>query len=326
MATMTLINAINDGLRAEMERDKNVIVLGEDVGVNGGVFRATADLYQNFGEKRSFDTPLAESAIIGTAIGLANHGFRPVPEIQFAGFIYECMDQISTQAARIRMRSGGRFTAPITVRIPYGGGVKTPEMHSDSLEALFLHSPGVKVVVPSNPYDAKGLLIAAIREDDPVIFYEPMKLYRSIKADVPEEAYTVEIGKANIVREGSDVTILAYGTMVHTAEKAADLAEKERGVKAEVIDLRTISPFDLDTIISSVKKTHRAVIVHEAAQTGGVGAELATRINEEAILSLEAPVVRVAGFDTPYPLTAIEDEYLPTPERIAAGIYKTLDF
>ncbi|MFC4076357.1 alpha-ketoacid dehydrogenase subunit beta [Salinithrix halophila] len=326
MATMTLIKAINDGLRAEMEQDENVIVLGEDVGVNGGVFRATADLYQNFGEKRSFDTPLAESAIIGAAIGLANHGFRPVPEIQFAGFVYECMDQIATQAARIRMRSGGRFTAPITIRIPYGGGVKTPEMHSDSLEALFMHSPGVKVVVPSNPYDAKGLLISAIRDEDPVIFYEPMKLYRSIKADVPEEAYTVPLGKANVVKEGSDVTLIAYGSMVHVAEKAAAQAEKERGVKAEVIDLRTISPFDLETIIGSVKKTHRAVVIHEAPQTGGVGAELTARINEEAILSLEAPVVRVTGFDTPYPLTAIEDEYLPSVERVCAGIYKTLDF
>ncbi|TMZ63638.1 alpha-ketoacid dehydrogenase subunit beta, partial [Klebsiella pneumoniae] len=240
--TMTLIKAVNDALRVEMERDENVIVLGEDVGVNGGVFRATADLYQTFGEKRSFDTPLAESAIIGASIGLASQGFRPVPEIQFAGFVYECMDQISTQAARLRMRSGGRFNAPITIRIPYGGGVKTPESHSDSLEALFLHSPGVKVVVPSNPYDAKGLLISAIRDNDPVIFYEPMKLYRSVKADVPEDNYTVPLGKANVVREGSDVTLIAYGAMVPLAEKAADQAEKERGVKAEVIDMRTISP------------------------------------------------------------------------------------
>ncbi|QKG83527.1 alpha-ketoacid dehydrogenase subunit beta [Kroppenstedtia pulmonis] len=326
MATMTLIKAINDGLRAEMERDENVIVMGEDVGVNGGVFRATENLYQTFGEKRSFDTPLAESAIIGTAIGLASQGFRPVPEIQFAGFIYECMDQVATQAARIRMRSGGRYNAPITIRIPYGGGVKTPEMHSDSLEALFLHSPGVKVVVPSNPYDAKGLLISAIRDEDPVMFYEPMKLYRSIKGEVPEEAYTVPLGKANVVREGTDVTLIAYGAMVQVAEKAADQAEKERGIKVEVIDLRTISPLDLETIIQSVEKTGRAVVVHEAAKTGGVGAEIVARINEEAILSLEAPVVRVTGFDTPYPLTAIEDEWLPTPERVCAGIYKTIDF
>ncbi|EGK08915.1 alpha-ketoacid dehydrogenase subunit beta [Kroppenstedtia eburnea] len=326
MATMTLIKAINDAMRVEMERDENVVVLGEDVGVNGGVFRATADLYQTFGEKRSFDTPLAESAIIGTAIGLASQGFRPVPEIQFAGFVYECMDQISTQAARLRMRSGGRFNVPITIRVPYGGGVKTPEMHSDSLEALFLHSPGVKVVVPSNPYDAKGLLISAIRDDDPVIFYEPMKLYRSVKAEVPEEAYTVPLGKAHVVKEGTDVTLIAYGAMVPLCEKAAEQAEKERGIQVEVIDLRTISPFDLDTIIQSVQKTHRAVVVHEAAQTGGVGAELSARIHEEAILSLEAPVVRVTGFDTPYPLTAIEDEWLPTVERVCAGIYKTLDF
>ncbi|MFD1427895.1 pyruvate dehydrogenase E1 component beta subunit [Kroppenstedtia sanguinis] len=326
MATMTLINAINHAMRVEMERDKNVVVMGEDVGVNGGVFRATADLYQTFGEKRSFDTPLAESAIIGTAIGLASQGFRPVPEIQFAGFVYECMDQISTQAARLRMRSGGRFNVPITIRVPYGGGVKTPEMHSDSLEALFLHSPGVKVVMPSNPYDAKGLLISAIRDDDPVIFYEPMKLYRSVKAEVPEEDYTVPLGKAHVVKEGTDVTLIAYGAMVPLCEKAAAQAEKERGIQVEVIDLRTISPFDLDTIISSVEKTHRAVVVHEAAQTGGVGAELSARIHEEAILSLEAPVVRVTGFDTPYPLTAIEDEWLPTVDRVCAGIYKTLDF
>lgn len=326
MATMTLIKAINDAMRVEMEQDENVIVLGEDVGVNGGVFRATADLYQTFGEKRSFDTPLAESAIIGSAIGMASQGFRPVPEIQFSGFVYECMDQIATQAARLRMRSGGRFHVPITIRIPYGGGVKTPEMHSDSLEALFMHSPGVKVVIPSNPYDAKGLLISAIRDNDPVIFFEPMKLYRSVKAEVPEEAYTVPLGKANVVKEGDDVTLIAYGSMVSLAEKAAAQAEKERGAKVEVIDLRTISPFDLETIIGSVQKTNRAVIVHEAPQSGGVGAELAARINEEAILSLEAPVVRVTGFDTPYPLTAIEDEWLPTVERVCAGIYKTLDF
>ncbi|GGE09216.1 pyruvate dehydrogenase E1 component subunit beta [Marinithermofilum abyssi] len=326
MATMTLIKAINDAMRVEMERDENVVVLGEDVGVNGGVFRATEGLYQTFGEKRSFDTPLAESGIIGASIGLATMGFKPVAEIQFAGFIYECMDQISTQAARLSFRSGGRFNVPLTIRIPYGGGVKTPEMHSDSLEALFLHSPGVKVVVPSNPYDAKGLLISAIRDEDPVMFYEPMKLYRSVKGEVPEEAYTVPIGKANVVQEGSDVTLIAYGAMVPMAQKAAEKAEKERGVKAEVIDLRTISPLDLETIIGSVEKTGRAVVIHEAAQTGGVGAEIVARINEEAILSLEAPVQRVTGFDTPYPPSAIEDEWLPTPERICAGIYKTLDF
>lgn len=326
MAVMTMIKAIQDGMRAEMERDDSVLVLGEDVGVNGGVFRATEGLYQQFGEKRVFDTPLAESGIIGTSVALAALGFRPVAEIQFQGFVYETMDQICSQAARLRFRSGGRFNVPMVIRSPFGGGVKTPEMHSDSLEALFLHTPGLKVVIPSTPYDAKGLLIAAIRDPDPVLYFEPMRLYRSVKQEVPEEAYTVPIGKARIVKEGSDVTLIAYGAMVPMAEKAALQAEKERGIKAEIIDLRTINPLDMDTLLASVEKTGRVVIVHEAVKTGGVGAELIARINEKAILHLEAPVVRVTGYDTPYPISSLEDEWLPSVGRIRTAIDQVLDF
>ncbi|MFS8514193.1 MAG: alpha-ketoacid dehydrogenase subunit beta [Planifilum fulgidum] len=326
MAVMTMIKAIQDGMRVEMERDDSVLVLGEDVGVNGGVFRATEGLYQQFGEKRVFDTPLAESGIIGTSVALAALGFRPVAEIQFQGFVYETMDQICSQAARLRFRSGGRFNVPLVIRSPFGGGVKTPELHSDSLEALFLHTPGLKVVIPSTPYDAKGLLIAAIRDPDPVLFFEPMRLYRSVKQEVPEEAYTVPIGKARIVKEGSDVTLVAYGAMVPMAEKAALQAEKERGITAEIIDLRTINPLDMDTLLASVEKTGRVVIVHEAVKTGGVGAELIARINERAILSLEAPVVRVTGYDTPYPISSLEDDWLPSVGRIRAAIDQVLDF
>ena len=326
MAVMTMIKAIQDGMRVEMERDDSVLVLGEDVGVNGGVFRATEGLYQQFGEKRVFDTPLAESGIIGTSVALAALGFRPVAEIQFQGFVYETMDQICWQAARLRFRSGGRFNVPLVIRSPFGGGVRTPEMHSDSLEALFLHTPGLKVVIPSTPYDAKGLLISAIRDPDPVLYFEPMRLYRSVKQEVPEEAYTVPIGKARIVKEGKDVTLVAFGAMVPMAEKAAQQAEEERGISAEIIDLRTINPLDMDTLLGSVEKTGRVVIIHEAVKTGGVGAELMARINEKAILHLEAPVVRVTGYDTPYPISSLEDDWLPSVERIRAAIDQVLDF
>jgi pyruvate dehydrogenase E1 component beta subunit len=326
MATMTMIKAITDAMRVEMERDERVLVMGEDVGVNGGVFRATEGLYQQFGENRVFDTPLAESGIIGTAVALAATGFRPVAEIQFSGFVYETMDQICSQAARLRFRSGGRFNVPLVIRSPYGGGVKTPEMHSDSLEALFVHQPGLKVVIPSTPYDAKGLLISAMRDPDPVLFFEPMRLYRSVKQEVPEGEYTVPIGKANVVKEGNDVTLIAWGAMVPMAQKAAEQAEQERGITAEVIDLRTLAPMDMETILSSVEKTGRVVVVHEAVGTGGVGAEIIARINEEAILSLEAPVLRVTGFDTPYPISSLEDEWLPSVARIRTAIDKVLDF
>lgn len=326
MAQLTMIQAITDALRFELARDPSVLVFGEDVGVNGGVFRATEGLQKQFGEHRVFDTPLAESAIAGLAVGLAVQGFRPVAEIQFFGFVFECFDAIASQAARMRYRSGGRYQAPIVFRSPFGGGVKTPELHADSLEGLFLQTPGVKVVIPSNPYDAKGLLISAIRDNDPVIFLEHMKLYRSFRQEVPEEAYTIPIGKASVVREGTDVTVIAYGAMVHTALKAAEEVEKARGAKVEVIDLRTINPLDEETIIRSVEKTGRAVVVQEAQKQAGVAAEVIARINEKALLSLEAPVVRVTAPDTVYPFAAIEDAWLPDPARVVEGINKVLDF
>lgn len=326
MAQMTMIQAITDALRLELERDERVLVFGEDVGKNGGVFRATDGLQKQFGAERVFDTPLAESAIGGLAVGLGIAGFRPVMEIQFLGFIFETMDSIASQMARMRYRSGGRYHSPITIRAPFGGGVKTPELHADSLEGLLVQTPGLKVVIPSNPYDAKGLLISAIRDNDPVVFLEHMKLYRSFRAEVPEEAYTIPLGKANIVREGKDVTIIAYGAMVHTSLKAAEMAKEERGVEVEVIDLRTISPLDIETIVSSIKKTNRAIVVQEAQKQSGAAAEIIAQINEKAILHLEAPVLRVTAPDTVYPFAMIEDEWLPDPKRVVKAIHQVLDF
>lgn len=318
--------AINDALRVELERDPNVLIFGEDVGKNGGVFRVTNDLQNQFGEDRVFDTPLAESGIGGLAVGLGIQGFRPVAEIQFIGFIFEALDSIAVQAPRLRYRSGGRFQAPITFRTPFGAGVKPPELHGDSLEGLLAQTPGIKVVVPSNPYDAKGLLISAIRDNDPVFFLEHLKLYFSIKGEVPEGEYTVPIGKAKVVREGSDVTIISYGAMVHTSIQAAEKIEKERGIKVEVIDLRTVSPIDIDTIVESVEKTGRAVVVQEAQKSAGVAAEVIAQINEKAILKLEAPVMRVTGPDTPLGFPLIENEWLPSPARVVTAIKQVLDF
>ncbi|MFC5447175.1 alpha-ketoacid dehydrogenase subunit beta [Paenibacillus aestuarii] len=325
MAQMTMIQAIKDAMRVELERDPNVILFGEDVGHVGGVFRATEGLQKEFGEDRVFDTPLAESAIGGLAVGMGVQGFRPIAEIQFVGFIYEALDQICVQAARMRYRSGGRYNAPIVFRTPFGGGVKAAELHTDPLEGLLVQTPGIKVVVPSNPYDAKGLLISAIRDNDPVFFMEHLNLYRAFRAEVPEGEYTVELGKANIVREGSDVTIITYGAMVHTSVKAAEELEKE-GIKAEVIDLRTLLPLDIDTIVASVKKTNRAIIVQEAQKTSGVAAEVIAQINEKAILHLEAPVLRVAPPDTIYPFAQIEDAWLPSPASVIAGVKQVLEF
>jgi pyruvate dehydrogenase E1 component beta subunit len=319
MANITMIQAINEAMAQEMSRDERVIVLGEDVGKNGGVFRATDGLFERFGERRVFDTPLAESGIIGTSIGLAINGLRPIAEIQFLGFIYQAMDQLAAQAARIRFRSAGRFTCPLVVRSPYGGGVRTPELHSDALEALFTHSPGLKVVVPSNAYDAKGLLIAAIRDENPVLFLEPMKLYRAIRMEVPEEPYEIPIGKANIVKEGEDVTIVSWGATVPLVTKVA-LEMKEKDVDIEVIDLRSLQPLDLDTIVRSVEKTGRLMIVHEAAKTSGFGAEIAALISERALFSLSAPILRITGYDTPYPVPSVEDDWLPNAERIIEGV------
>ncbi|QSO47172.1 alpha-ketoacid dehydrogenase subunit beta [Alicyclobacillus mengziensis] len=326
MTMMNIIEAINSALRLEMERDDKVIVFGEDVGRAGGVFRATDGLQAKFGEHRVVDTPLAESAIIGAAVGMAARGLRPVAEIQFLGFIYEAMDQLASQAARMRFRSAGTVTLPMVVRAPYGGGVRTPELHSDSLEGLFLHSPGLKVVMPSNPYDAKGLLLAAIRDDDPVLFFEPMKLYRFRKEEVPDGDYTVEIGKANVVVAGSDLTLITWGPTVPLAVGVAQKFAAEQGVSVEVIDLRTVAPLDVDTILTSVNKTGRVLIVHEAVKAGGVGAEISALINEHALFSLEAPILRVTGYDTPYPVGSVEDDWLPNAIRIAGAISQIMSY
>ncbi|NHN30012.1 alpha-ketoacid dehydrogenase subunit beta [Paenibacillus agricola] len=326
MAQMTMIQAIKDAMRVELERDPNVVIFGEDVGKVGGVFRATEGLQAEFGEDRVFDTPLAESAIGGLAVGMGIQGFRPIAEIQFVGFIYEALDQICVQAARMRYRSGGRYNAPITFRTPFGGGVKAAELHTDSLEGLIAQTPGIKVVIPSNPYDAKGLLISAIRDNDPVFFMEHLNLYRSFRAEVPEGEYTVPIGKAKVVREGSDVTIITYGAMVHTSLKAAEEIEKTRGTKVEVIDIRTLVPLDIDTIVESIQKTNRAIVVQEAQKSSGIAAEIIAQINEKAILHLEAPVLRISAPDTVYAFSQVEDQWLPNPARIIDGLNKVLDF
>lgn len=322
---MTMIQAITDALRTELKNDPNVLVFGEDVGVNGGVFRATEGLQKEFGEERVFDTPLAESGIGGLAVGLGLQGYRPVPEIQFFGFVYEVMDSISGQLARMRYRSGGRYNAPVTIRSPFGGGVHTPEMHADSLEGLMAQQPGLKVVIPSSPYDAKGLLISAIRDNDPVIFLEHMKLYRSFRQEVPEEEYTIPLGKAEVKREGNDISIVTYGAMVHEALKAADELEKE-GHSAEVIDLRTVSPIDIETIISSVEKTNRAIVVQEAQKQAGVAANVVAEINDRAILSLEAPVLRVAAPDTVFAFPQAETVWLPNYKDIIQTAKKVIEF
>ncbi|GGH72145.1 pyruvate dehydrogenase E1 component subunit beta [Compostibacillus humi] len=325
MAQMTMIQAITDAMRNELKKDENVLIFGEDVGKNGGVFRATDGLQAEFGEDRVFDTPLAESGIGGLAIGLALEGFRPVPEIQFFGFLFEVMDSVAGQMSRMRYRTGGRWNMPITVRSPFGGGVHTPELHADSLEGLVAQTPGLKVVIPSTPYEAKGLLISAIRDNDPVIFLEHMKLYRSFREEVPEEEYTIEIGKADVKREGTDVTLIAYGAMVHSSLKAAEELEKD-GISAEVIDLRTVSPIDIDTIIESVKKTNRAVVVQEAQKQAGIAANVVTEIQERAILHLEAPVLRVAAPDTVYAFSDAEEVWLPNHKDIVEKVHAVLNF
>ncbi len=320
MALLNMVQAINLALREEMERDDSVVILGEDVGKDFGVFRVTEGLLEKFGPERIMDTPLAESGIVGTAIGMAAYGLKPVAEIQFMGFIYPAVDQIFSHAARIRSRSRGRFTCPMVIRTPYGAGIKAPELHSESTEALFCHMPGIKVVVPSTPYNAKGLLISSIRDPDPVIFLESTRLYRLIKEDVPEGDYAVELGKARIVREGDEITVVAWGSMLHRVLQAVE------GFDAEVIDLMTLSPFDEEAIYKSVKKTGRVVIVHEAAKTCGFGAELSASIAEHAILYLKAPVIRVAGYDTVMPLPKLEDYYVPNTERIQKALNEAMKY
>jgi 2-oxoisovalerate dehydrogenase E1 component beta subunit len=318
---MNIIEAVRDALRLQMRADSRVVVLGEDIGKFGGVFRATSGLYDEFGAERVIDTPLAEAGIIGTAIGMALYGLRPVPEIQFADFIFPAFDQIVNELAKFRYRSGGNYTCPMVIRTPVGGGIRGGHYHSQSPEALFIHTPGLKVVTPSNPYDAKGLLLASMRQNDPVLFMEPKRIYRASKGEVPEGDYEIPLGKANIVREGDQVTVLAWSGMVSIAEEAA----KKADVNVEVLDLRTLMPFDIDSILASVKKTGRCVIVHEAPRTCGFGAELIASIQERAIEYLEAPIIRVTGLDTPFPYT-LEHEYLPTADRVVRAIRQTLEW
>jgi 2-oxoisovalerate dehydrogenase E1 component beta subunit len=324
MPEMNIIQAVNNALHIEMERDGRVVVLGEDVGKFGGVFRATVGLQEKFGAERVMDTPLAEAGIIAAAIGMALYGLRPVPEIQFADFIFPAFDQIVNEAAKYRYRSGGQFTCPMVIRTPYSGGIRGGHYHSQSPEAYFCHTPGLVVVVPSNPYDAKGLLLSSIRCDDPVIFLEPKRVYRAAKGEVPLDDYTVPLGKAAVAREGKDVTVIAYGSMLHTALQAAEKAQEDR-INMEVLDLRTLMPLDIEAIETSVKKTGRAVVVYEAPKTCGYGAELSALIHERLMLHLEAPVQRVAGLDTPFPHT-LEAEYLPDAGRIIQAAKRTLEF
>ncbi|CAM4304994.1 alpha-ketoacid dehydrogenase subunit beta [Erysipelothrix inopinata] len=325
MAQLTMIQAITEALDIALERDENTLIFGEDVGKNGGVFRATDGLQEKHGEDRVFDTPLAESGIGGLAIGLALEKYRPIPEIQFFGFVFEVMDSVVAQMARTRYRLGNTRQMPITIRSPFGGGVHTPELHSDNLEGLMTQSPGIKVVIPSNPYDAKGLLLASIEDNDPVVYLEHMKLYRSFRDEVPEGYYTVPLGKANVVTEGNDVTIITYGYMVRESIKAAETLAKE-GISAEVIDLRTVSPLDIETIVASVNKTGRIVMVQEAQRQAGVGAAVMAEIAERAILSLKAPIGRVAAPDTIFPFGLAENDWLPNEEDILAKVREVVNF
>lgn len=322
---MTMVQAINNALATELKNDENTLIFGEDVGVNGGVFRVTEGLQKEFGEDRVFDTPLAESGIGGLALGLTTQGYRPIMEVQFLGFVFEVFDSIAGQIARHRFRSGNSKIAPVTVRAPFGGGVHTPELHADNLEGLLAQSPGLKVVIPSGPYDAKGLLIESIRSNDPVVYLEHMKLYRSFREEVPEEEYTIEIGKANVKREGSDLTIITYGAMVQESLKAAEELEKE-GHSVEVIDLRTVQPLDIDTIVKSTEKTGRVVVVQEAQKQAGVGANVVSELSERAVLSLEAPIGRVSAPDTIYPFTQAENVWLPNKNDIIEKAKETLEF
>ena len=323
MPQMNIVQAVNHALREEMRRDDRVVILGEDVGRNGGVFRCTEGLIDEFPD-RVFDTPLAEGGIIGAAIGMALYGLRPVPEIQFLDFIYPAFDQIVSEAAKMRYRSGGQYSVPMVIRTPYGGGIKGGLYHSQSSEAYFAHTPGLKVVVPSTPHDTKGLLTTSIRDPDPVLFLEPKKIYRAFREEVPEGDLTVPLGKAAVRREGKDVSLLAWGYMAHVCLDAAKRAA-EKGVECEVVDLRTLVPLDLDAILGSVKKTGRAVVVYEAPKTGGFGAEVSAQIAERAIEYLRAPILRVAGFDTPFPYT-LEDVYMPNADRVFAAIQKAMSF
>lgn len=320
MGKINIVQAINQALAHEMERDGDVIVIGEDVGKDGGVFRVTQGLLDKFGPERVIDTPLSELGIIGSAVGLAAYGMKPVAEIQFMGFIYAGLEQLFSHASRIRSRSRGRYSCPLVIRTPYGIGIKPPELHSESSEALFCHMPGLKVVVPSTPYNAKGLLLSAIRDPDPVVFLEPSRLYRSIKGEVPDGEYTVPLGKASIYQEGKDITVVAWGTMLHRA------AEASEDFDCEIIDLQTLRPFDEEAIVNSVKKTGRLVIVHEAPRVSGFGAEIAALVAEEAFEYLKAPVLRVTAPDAVVPMARLEDYYMPGPERIKKAYARVMEY
>jgi pyruvate dehydrogenase E1 component beta subunit len=322
MSSRTLVEAVNDALHMEMERDDSVMVMGEDVGRAGGVFRATAGLLDRFGPDRCVDTPLAEAGILGTAVGLAMAGWRPVCEMQYESFSYPCLDQLICHVGRYRWRTNGAMEFPLTIRMPTGGGVKAPELHEDSPETYYVHTPGVKVAIPSTPADAKGLLAAAIRSPDPVVVLEPKVLYRSPREEVPEGEHVVPLGKAQVLRDGDDVTLIAYGGMVAVALAAAD----ELDASAEVVDIRTLKPLDEETLLASVGKTGRAVIVQEAPRVVGFGAEIAAVLAEKAILDLRAPVMRVTGYDAPFPFWSIEDEYLPTPARVVEAVDHVMEF
>ncbi len=322
MANLTLVQAINLALIQEMEKDDRVLLLGEDIGLNGGVFRATEGLFQRFGGDRVVDAPLAESGIMGTAIGLAMGGLRPIPEIQFEGFLGPAFDQLTNQCARIHSRTRGGLTCPLVLRVPVGGGIHAPEHHSDSPEAIYTHTPGLKIVMPSSPYDAKGLLISAIRDPNPVIFFEPKRIYRAFREEVPEDEYLVPIGEARTVCEGEELTMVTWGATVIQCMNAIEQSHRS----IELIDLRTISPIDMDTISNSVRKTGRCVVVHEAPKTAGLGAEIAASVMENCFLHLEAPVQRVCGFDTIMPYYKLELEYLPDAERIGKAIVETLAY
>ncbi len=322
MADLTVVEAVNQALALEMERDERVLVFGEDVGIIGGVFRATDGLFEKYGNARVIDVPLAEGAIAGAAIGLALAGWVPVAEIQFLGFAHNGFNQVVDQLARVRYRSAGRFSAQVTIRAPYGGGVRAPELHSDAFEAHFAHAPGLKVVAPATPDDAKGLLLASIRDPDPVLFLEPLRGYRQVKGPVPDGDYIVELGKARVAREGTDVTVVAWSAAVQIALQAADDAQAQ-GVSVEVIDLRTLVPLDVATLASSVAKTGRAVVVQEAPLTAGFGAEVVATIQEESFFSLQAPIRRVASPDVPYPVQMLEEHYIPNAERVLQAIVAT---
>jgi pyruvate dehydrogenase E1 component beta subunit len=321
---LTLVEAINDALHLELARDPNVLVMGEDVGRAGGVFRATAGLRETFGEDRCVDTPLAEAGILGTAVGLCMAGWRPVCEMQYDAFSYPCLDQLINHVGRYRWRSGGTMEFPITVRMPYGGGVRAPELHEDSPEVYYVHTPGVKVAIPSTPADAKGLLAAAIRDPDPVVLFEPKLLYRTMRGSVPDGEYVVPLGRARVAREGSDVTVVAYGAMVPLAEQAASALAAEASV--EVLDLRTLKPLDEEALLGSAAKTGRVVIVQEAPRTCGYAAEVAAVLAEKAILDLRGPVLRVTGYDVPYPYWKLEDAYMPSVGRVADAVRRLLAF